>query len=842
MRHLYVGYILKYPRLVLAAICLVTAFLAYQATKLEVDASAESLLLEDDEDLRYSREINTRYHTPDFLVITYTPQGDLLADATLDQIRRLKADLEELAGVTSVLSLLDVPLMESPPMPLKELLREVPSLETPGVDKELARHEFLNSAIYRNLLVSADFTTTALQIDLEEDPVWGDFVNRRYGLREKERQGTLTEGDRAALAQIEVDFKRHRDRVRGKRHDLIVQVRSVMGGYRDHAELFLGGVPMIADDLITFVKNDLRVFGVGVVIFLILTLWIIFRQLRWIVLPLLTCAFSVVATAGLLGMFDWEVTVISSNFISLQLIITMALTIHLIVRYREVIAANPNGSRHDIVLETVLSMGNPCLFMVLTTIAGFSSLLLSNILPIINFGWMMASGIAVSLVLTFLIFPTVLMQLDNLQPNTRFEKRFALTRKLAEVTERHGTAIVVVSGLLLVWCVAGAARLKVENSFIDYFKSSTEIYQGMEVIDRQLGGTTPLDVILRFEEEEDSQEPEPVAVNLIEDEEDFLFGEFEEEFEATENEAQYWFTAEKMAEVERVHDYLEALPEAGKVLSLGTMIKVGRVLNEGKPLDNFMLALMYNELPERFRKIILDPYVSVDDNEVRFSVRVRDSDPNLRRNELLNRIEYDLGHKLGLERDRYRLTGLLVLYNNMLQSLFNSQIRTLGAVVAALMVMFLILFRSLKIAVAAIVPNVLSVGAILGLMGWAGIPLDMMTITIAAISVGIAVDDTIHYIHRFRIEFAVDGNYLAAMHRSHASIGYAMYYTSITVVIGFSILVLSNFIPSIYFGLLTGLAMVIALIAALTLLPRLIILLKPFGPGNHGLPSTEPAP
>ncbi|MCH7651920.1 MAG: RND family transporter [Nitrospinae bacterium] len=830
MKNIYVKIVLQHPRMVLATLTIILVFLAFQATKLEVDASAETLMLEDDEDLRYSREINTRYKTPDFLVITFSPRDDLLADTTLDNIRRLKEELSGIRGVSSVTTLLDVPLFESPPKPIKELLKDVPSLESPGVDRELARQEFLNSSIYQNLLVSPDFKTTALQINLVEDEVRERFVNRRYTLREEERQGALTDEGRAELAQIEVDFKLHRSKARSKLHDTIAQVRSVMDGYRDDAELFLGGVSMIADDLITFVQNDLLVFGVGVGTFLVLTLWFIFRQLRWIVLPLLTCSTSVLATAGLLGMFGWEVTVISSNFISLQIIITMALTIHLIVRYREVVADHPNGSPQENVLETARSMWKPCLFMVLTTMAGFSSLLLSNILPIINFGWMMASGIAVSLFLTFLIFPAVLVQMPNLQPNKVFESRFALTRKLATLTERHGMAIVVASGVLAVVCVVGASRLIVENSFIDYFKSSTEIYQGMEIIDRQLGGTTPLDIVLLFDPDEEVQGTGKVAANEEEDEAGSEFDEFEDEFEAEKGEAQYWFTAEKMLEVERVHDYLDSLNEIGKVLSLGTMLKVGKALNDGKPLDNFMLALMYNELPKQYRELILDPYVSVEDNQVRFYVRVRDSDRSLRRNQLLKKIQYDLHNKLGLPEDRYRLTGILVLYNNMLQSLFTSQILTLGAVIVVLMVMFLILFRSLIIAFVAIIPNILSVGVVLGLMGWAGIPLDLMTITIAAISVGIAVDNTIHYLHRFRIEYGLDGNYLAAMHRSHGSIGYAMYYTSMTIIIGFSILVLSNFIPSIYFGLLTALAMVVALISALTLLPKLILLLKPFGP------------
>ena len=819
--------ILEYPRSVLVLIIMAIAFLGYQATKLEIDASAETLVLEDDKDLRYSREINARYKNPDFLFITYTPKEDLLAERTLDNLLRLQEELSNLALVKSVTSILDVPLLESPPKPVKEMLKNVPTLGSPGIDKKLAKVEFLNSPIYRNMLVSPNFKTTGLQVNLREDETWKNLINRRYELREKEKGGNITPGEIEELNRLQLDLKKHRDRVRIKVHDNILEVRAIMDKYRDEADLFLGGVSMVSDDLITYIMSDLRIFGLGVLIFLTITLWIIFRQFRWILIPLLTCAFSVVATSGFLGMFGWEVTVISSNFISLQLIITMAITIHLIVRYRELVLLNPDTDQRRLVLDAVILMAKPCFFMALTTIAGFGSLLLSNMLPVSNFGWMMAVGIGVSLILTFLIFPTVLVQMQKVSPNLSFESHFRLTEKLADFTEKRQNSIILISSLVLIVGIAGVSRLEVENSFIDYFKKSTEIYKGMKVIDRELGGTTPFDVILDLEDTEEQVAQTDLAAESLEEDE---FDEFEKEFEEEGHEAKYWFTSDKMEQIEKIHDYLDSIPETGKVMSLGTMLKVGKTLNDGKPLDNFLLALLYEELPERFRKIVIDPYVSVENNQVRFSIRVRDSEPNLRRDELLKKIKRDLSGKLELDNEKVHLTGLLVLYNNMLQSLFDSQILTLGAVVSALIFMFLILFRSLKIALIAIFPNILSISVVLGFMGWAKIPLDMMTITIASISVGIAVDDTIHYIHRFKEEFIKDRNYLATMHRCHGSIGYAMYYTTVTIIIGFSILVLSNFVPSIYFGLLTGLAMVIALLAALTLLPQLIILVKPLGP------------
>jgi predicted RND superfamily exporter protein len=598
-----------------------------------------------------------------------------------------------------------------------------------------------------------------------------------------------------------------------------------MDKYRGDAELFLGGVSMIADDMITFVKNDLKVFGLGVMGLLILTLGIIFRRIRWICLPMLCCVVSVVCMIGLLGRLGWEVTVVSSNFISLQLILTMAIAIHLIVRYRELVVQSPQAPNRELILDAVRLKLKPCVYAVLTTIAGFGSLVLCDILPVITFGWMMIAGLIVSLVVTFLIFPTVLMLMSKDRPGGGGGRRLSVTSALARFTEAHGVLIVGVSGLVLIASLIGISKLKVENSFIDYFKETTEIYQGMKVIDQQLGGTTPLDVIVEFEGAGAAPAANDVAPTAQGDDE---FGEFEELEEAASDE-KYWFTAEKMRRIKAVHEYLDNIPETGKVLSLATMLSVAEKLNEGKPLDSFELALLYSETPEKFKRMLVGPYVSVEHNQARFWVRVRDSEKTLRRNELLKKIKAELTGISGLEAEHVHLAGLLVLYNNMLQSLFGSQIVTLGITVLALMVMFLVLFRSLKLALIAIFPNVLSIAAVLGVMGWLDMPLDMMTITIAAISVGIAVDDTIHYIHRFKREFEKDRSYLSTMHRCHGSIGHAMYYTSVTIIIGFSILALSNFIPSIYFGLLTSLAMLIALIAALTLLPQMLILVKPFG-------------
>ena len=578
---------------------------------------------------------------------------------------------------------------------------------------------------------------------------------------------------------------------------------------------------MIANDIVGFVKNDLLIYGSTLILLLIFILWLIFRNPRWVILPITICVLSVISTAGILGLFNLEVTVISSNFISLQLIITLAIVLHLIVRYRELNLKYKNASQYKLVINTVLSKLSPSFFAIITTIIGFASLVLSSIQPVKNLGLMMSAGIAISLFIAFIIFPIILLMLPKKNEYIKQGRnsKFSLITLCVSIVEKRGIAIIFGSILLVIFSIIGASKLIVENSFINYFKQSTEIYKGMKVIDQNLGGTTPLDVIIKFKEDK-----KEVVLEVLDDE----FADFEEELDSNSDEKQYWFSQDKMDTITRVHDYLENLEEVGKVQSLASVLKVGKLLNQDKDLDGVMLALLYKKIPNEYKNMILSPYINIENNEARVSMRIIDSNENLRRNDLINKINRDLREIIRNKETTFQLSNLMILYNNMLQSLFDSQIKTLGLVIILLFAMFLILFKSIKIAIIAILANIVPISSIFGIMGFFEIPLDIMTITIAAISIGIGVDDTIHYIHRFKDEFKTDHNYLNAMKRSHESIGYAMYYTSLVVIIGFSILVLSNLIPTIYFGLLTVVVMVTILASALLLLPKLIILLKPF--------------
>ena len=807
--------VLEYPRIVIACMFAIVVFSAFGAKHFRLDASADTLILQNDEDLSYSRLIRSRYRQHDFLVLTFTPKDDLFSKQTLATLSQLRDELKSLENVLSVISILDVPLLQSQQLSLKQLTQELPTLSSEQTDMNMAKIEFRDSPLYQNLLVSPDLRTTALLINFFDDDKYHNLKEQRNLLQQKKASSSLTSTENTKLNNVLEQLQQHKEQIKQQRHRDIITIRKIIDKYHGNAELFLGGVSMIADDMITFIKNDLKFFGVGVLIFLILILGIIFRRKRWVFLPMLCCFVSVMIMIGLLGWLDWKVTVVSSNFISLQLIITMALTIHLIVRYREVLKNNIQTPNRELIFYTIRLMLKPCFYTTITTIAGFGSLAFCNMLPVIMFGRMMMLGLVVSFIVTFLLFPAVLVLMPKDTPPGKRKYSFSITSVLARFTESHSLLILSLSIIAVIASIVGISKLRAENSFIDYFKKSSEIYKGMKVIDQSLGGTTPLDVLVDFKE----------PVTKIDDD---VFDEFAE-FDIAANQEKYWFTSDKMNRIKSVHAYLDSLPETGKVLSLATLLSIVEKLNNNKPLDSFELALLYSETPEKFRDILVNPYISVENDQACFWVRVKDSDKTLRRNELLKKIKKDLTEKLGFSKENVHLAGMMVLYNNMLQSLLGSQIVTLGLTVLVLIVMFLILFRSPKVSIIAVIPNVLPVLVMLGVMGWLDIPLDMMTITIAAISLGIAVDDTIHYIHRFKYEFEKDHKYVATMHRCHGSVGHAMYDTSITVIIGFSILTVSNFIPTVYFGLLTVLVMLIAILAALTFLPVMLIMLKPFG-------------
>ena len=782
---------------------------------------------------------------------------------SLAPLKRMADELRELDGVSSVVSVWDVPLLESPPVTLSDFTSDepLPSLETPGIDLDLVLQELTTSPIYADLLASRDGTLTAVQINLQRDDLYSDLLYRRDQLRKQERVEDLTAEEAIELTTVAAQFKAHTSAALERQNLLVENVRAIAIDYGQYAHTFVGGVPMIASDMVGFVRSDLMLFGGAILGVMLIVLAVIFRRVRWVVIPLTTCVATVTVMLGLLGALDWRMTVISSNFVAVLLIVSLALSIHLIVRFRELHAADPDADLHDLVLNTVRLMAIPCFYTAVTTIVAFVSLVVSGIQPVIDFGWMMTVGIVVAVLLAFIIVPCMMLAWPVGRPMKHAGEDAALTLKFAHITDNHGTSILVVSLLLLVVTVFGISRLQVENRFIDYFHESTEIYQGMELLDAKLGGTIPLDIVLSAPDFDQPLPPvavpgrsastEPVLADdpFAEDADDFAAAPVSEDplgdddwgddsgggfddFSAdgsTSFKPSYWFSLQGMREVDSIHNYLDSLPETGKVLSLSTVFSVVKNLM-GEDIGGVELALVQKSLPDDIKDMMLTPYFSEELEQARITVRVKETSKDLRRDEFLRDLYVHLTETMGFEPERIQFTGMLVLYNNVLQSLFKSQILTLGTVFLAILVMFLVLFRSLWLALIALAPNLLAAGMVLGVMGLVGIPLDIMTITIAAIVLGIGVDNCIHYVHRYMKEFPEDRDYRATMYRCHGSIGRALYYTTVTVVVGFSMLTLSSFNPSIYFGLLTVLAMTAAVVGALLLLPRLIMLFKPLGP------------
>ena len=820
---LYSDIVFGKPALVISVLLLLVAFFAWHAQDFRLDASADSLLLENDPDLEFSREVNNRYGLGDSVIVAYTPDGDLFDRETLRRIEALREDLLEIDRVFGVDSILNVPVFGN--TPLTAISEDYLTIMDEEQDLEMARQEIMESPVFSNALLSPDGTTAGLLVGFEIDEVSRGLLQRRTELRNIQSSREITPEQAQELIEVEAEYAEYSVVVADRQHEMISNIRAVLDNHRDGAQIYLGGAPMIADDLVTFVQGDLRTFSSVVVLLIVVALGLIFRKVRWVAMPLACCAVAGTIMVGVLGLMDWRVTVVSSNFISLLLIITISLTVHLMVRYRQ-LRATRHYSNHDKLLRhAVQSMFRPCLYTALTTAVAFGSLIVSGILPIITFGRMMMMGVATALIVAFTLFPAVMstMQADTTQvsPNLRLN----LTAALAALTDKLKGNVLIIYGLILVLSILGLTRLRVENSFIDYFRESTEIYQGMVLFDEELGGTLSFDVVVDLPEEETFDDGFGDFDNG--------FGDFDDGFGDSSDDDAYWFTAPKMDQVKAIHEYLDADHQTGKVLSFGAVIQLAEKLNANEPIDGLLWALLYSRIPEALKDTVLNPFVSIEDNQLRFNVRVIESADDLNRNELLQRIEAGVEEEFGLADEQVRLTGILVMYNNVLQSLFQSQILTLGVVMLAIMLMFLTLFRSLYIAMICIIPNAIAAALVLGIMGWLDIPLDIMTITIAAISVGIGVDNTIHYMHRFRREFPRFGNYRETMFFCHNSIGRAMYFTSMTIVAGFSILALSNFIPTIVFGLLTSFAMLVALAGSLTLLPQLLITFKPLGPETH---------
>ena len=790
----YQNGVLKNPKTVFILLVIAILSFGYYSKDFRLDASSETLLIEGDPDLAYLQEVTERYGSKDFLVLTYTPNEGMVTDNSINNLLSLKYKIQSLNWVHSVITLLDIPLLENSDAPLQERLESFKTLKDEDVDKDRGFKEILNSPVFRNFVISENGNTSGIIVNIKENKKLENIEN---------------------LSKDEIES--YKDNIKKQNHKNILEIRQVIQSYGDVGKIYLGGIPMIADDMMTFIKSDIVVFGLGVLLFIVVTLWFVFRKLIWIIVPISSCLFSVVIMMGLLGILGWKVTVISSNFIALMLILTMAMNIHMSTRFLQLRKDHPTKNNFEIISLTTNKMFWPILYTVLTTVFAFLSLIFSGIKPIIDFGWMMTFGLVTSFIITFTLLPTLLNFAPTKNISLKKEQDSKITSFLGLVSINNKNIIFGLTGVVIILSVIGISKLEVENSFINYFNKNTEIYKGMKLIDEELGGTTPLEVILKFPNIESEKK-------ITEDDE---FEDWEDEEEADDE--KYWFTKDKIDKISSVHNYLDNLPQVGKVLSFSSIIDVATQLNNNKPLGTLEMGVLYSKIPESIKTEIIDPYLSIENNEARISLRIIDSQENLRRNDLINKISFDLKNKIGLNENEFKLAGVLILFNNLLQSLFKSQILTLGLVMIGIFSMFIVLFRNIKLSLIGVVPNFIAAFFILGIIGLLGIPLDMMTITIAAITIGIAVDNSIHYIYRFKEEFSSIKDYNETLKKCHSTVGIAILNTSITIVFGFSILVLSKFIPTIYFGMFTGLAMLLAMISVLTLLPALILIIKPFG-------------
>ena len=815
--NIYKKIITDFSKITLLFLSILVIFSLYQSKNFNLDASSDALLLEGDPDLKYLREVNQTYGAKDFLVLTYTPVSSFVKKETILNLQLLKSKIEKLTWVDSVITVIDVPLLKSTDEGLMERLKNYKTLAYPEIDRKRGFDEIINSPIYKNYVISEDGKTSGIVVYLKKDERLAEYIKVKDKYFYQNIDSGLSKEEKINYKKFIKEYEEYKNLYNIRNHQNIAEIRDVISKYGESAKIHLGGIPMIADDMMGYIKNDIVVFGIGVFIFIVLTLWFIFRKLKWVIMPLLGCATSVILMIGILGFIGWKVTVISSNFIALMLILNMAMNIHVTVRFLQLKKEVPQLSKSEAVFEASKKMMLPILYTVLTTICAFLSLVFSGIKPIIDFGWMMTLGLIVSLLVTFLLLPSLinLLSSEN-EMDIKDTEKSLITSLLASFTKNNSILIFGSTILIIILSVVGIFRLEVENSFINYFDKETEIYKGMKKIDDNLGGTTPLNIILKF--------PTKSKENEIEEDE---FEEWEEE-ETNEDKSKYWFTRDKMDKIIKVHDYLDSLPEVGKVLSFGSILRVAEDLNN-KKLQSLEIAVLYSKIPEEIKAEIILPYISVEKDEARISLRIKDSLKDLRRNDLIEKINNELNTKLGLEKNEYKLAGVLILFNNLLQSLFKSQILTLGIVILGIFSMFFILFRNIVLSLIGVVPNFIAAFFILGIIGLLEIPLDMMTITIAAITIGIAVDNSIHYIYRYKEEFEKINDYKKTLDRCHNTVGVAILNTSITIVFGFSILVLSNFIPTIYFGVFTGIAMLLAMISVLTLLPKLILIYKPFG-------------
>jgi predicted RND superfamily exporter protein len=809
--------LLKRNLVVILSLLFVVIISAIGLNDFKLDASSDALVLEGDEALKTYREVEDEFGDSSFLIVTYEPEKELFSDYSLNRIANLENDLKNINGVDSVLSILDAPIFFQPKVGLADVADNLKDLTDNTIDLELAKDEIINNPIYQELIISKDGNTTAMQVVLRGNNEYNSLIKQRYTILESlstnepltnkkkldlQNDLTLINSRISELNNQESEFNKV----------LISNIRNTLDDYKDEATIYLGGPSMIATDMMEYIESDLMIFGTAVALIFAVMLYLFFGSVWMVILPLMNAFLATFITAGFLGYMDWKISVVSSNFIALLLILTISLTVHLLVKINEI---KKETDFKTAIIRGYDQMLAPCFFAALTTAVAFLSLTFGELKPVIEFGKMMAFGIFIAFVLTFTFLPCAIY-IINKSETKDFLSIYKVTRLLLQFSQNNKTFISSSFLLIFITLCFGISKLQVENRFIDYFDKNTEIYKGMYEIDSKLGGTATLDIIIS--QPEDNFESIEIEDEFFEDD------LFEDE---TSTGAGYWWNIYSLQKLEDIHDYLDSIPEIGKVLSVASGLKLARQINNGEDLNDLELALLRSVLPEDIRETLLYSYINKDDSVVRISTRVNESSLNLNRKDLLNKINSDLQENFNLKKSEFEITGLAVLYNNMLQSLFQSQIGSLLIVFAVISIMLYLIFRSLKVMIIGLIPNIFVASSVMGLLGLLNIPLDIMTITVAAISVGMAVDNTIHYIYRYKRELKKN-EFNIALENAHSTTGRAIFYTASTIAAGFCILALSNFFPTVLFGVFTSVAMILAFVSSLTLLPNLLVKYKVF--------------
>jgi predicted RND superfamily exporter protein len=805
MENIYLSLINKYTNVTLLFLLIIICFFAYSSKNFQLDASSDTLILEQDEDLKKYRKVIDDYGSSDFLIVTFSDKNKILTDKNLEQIKLFVDEVIKFKWVESVQSIFDVPLLEVKNQSLTDLIDEILTIESSVVNLDDAEKELLNSPIFKNLIISEDATSTGVLVNFKKNSTYEFLIKERDRLKSINKP---SKDDLDTLSEVLKEYEIIKKNFDQERHNNINEIRKTINDFSaNDLKIHLGGVSMIADDTITFVKNDIFIFGIGALIFILIVLFIVFKNPLWMFACISNCIASLIIMIGTVSLMQWKVTVISSNFIMLILILSLSMTVHIVVRYKQFLIQGIEKSREEALILTIRNMYKPCLFAALTTVFAFATLYSSGIKPVMDFGMMMCVGLVITYITSFTFLPILIFFLKLSLPSHLSSKH--ADNFFTSIVLKYPNILLIC--FIMIFCLGlyGTTKLKVENSFIDYFKKDTEIYKGMKLIDDKLGGTTPLDIIIDFNTETNNLEMESV-------EEEFL--DFGIEYDPED----YWFTREKIDTIKKIHDHLEKYPFAGKVLSLASVVRTAEKLNLNNEFDTLELSVLYKKLPNELKNQIIKPYVLISEDQARITMRIIDTHPELVRENFVSDLNDFFNENFSDKKINVSITGILILYNNMLQSLFDSQIKTLSIVLMGIFFMLFFLFRSFKIAFAAIMPNVIACFVILGSMGLLSIPLDLMTITIAAITIGIAVDNCIHYIYRYREYLTITGKHDETVIKCNETVGQAIKNTSYTIIAGFSILIISNFYPTIYFGLFTALAMIVALCGSLTLLPVIL--------------------